>query len=150
MDVSKFLEKIDTMAKEEKDAKRRKQLLLIAAVVATVVTAGTIAYVAAPALLGAGASAATAGAGLTSSATIAAVHSAGMSQATGSALLMNNAVRLISFGLSSTMQHYKDMLASSHVAALERVAARINNSTTETEVLRWIAEAGGLNQARKK
>jgi len=147
VDVSKFLAKVDKLAKEEKDAKRRKQLLLIAAVVATVVTAGAIAYVAAPALLGAGAATATAGVGVTSSAAITAVNSAGMAQATGSSLLMKSAVGLISFGLSSSVRNKRDRLKSSGIEALKELASKITESTTEFDIERWVAAAGGWQGA---
>lgn len=143
-DISKFLEKVDKQAKEEKDAKRKKQLLLIAAAIAAVVTAGAIAYVAAPALLGAGATGAAASTGISSSAVaLNAVHSATIYQATGSALLKNSAISLISFGLNQTMQALKDRLRRDSNPALYALASRITVSTTPADVAAWVAAAGG-------
>lgn len=138
-DLSVFLAKVDKLAKEEKDAKRKKQLLIAAGVVATVVTVGAIAYVAAPALL------ATSGTAIASTSALSTVSSANVANSAGSLNLLNamhTINKIVSFGLSSTMEKYKKWCENSGWSKLEAIARKITESTTINEVKQWIKDAG--------
>lgn len=146
LDASEFLEKVDRLMKEEKNSQRKQQLFLVAAAVAAIVTAGTIA----PALIGSSGvatAAATASAGNStaaiSPAVFNAIHSAGIVHATGSSLLAHKAEKVISFGFSRSIESLRDKLKHDSNPALWALAYKVSTGTTESDIANWVSAAGG-------
>ncbi|MFA6988930.1 MAG: hypothetical protein WC197_02570 [Candidatus Gastranaerophilaceae bacterium] len=134
VDISKFLEKVDKLAKEEKDAKRKKQLLLIAAGVATLVGVGALAYIAAPAFAGTGV--------VSSAASV--VNSAGVAHSVGSSLLTGLAKSSINiaFGMCTHYMHIKEAMLASSYSPLYRHASELTDNTPLATIRDWFTEAG--------
>lgn len=138
VDLSKFLEIVNKKAQEEKNEKRKKRLLLIAGLVAAVVTAGAIAYIAAPTILASGSAASL---GTTSIATTAhAVNSATMAHASGSTSLMS----ALAFGFTKTISDLIELMRKDSNPAVRALSSKVTSSTTEKEIWDWIYAAGGL------
>jgi hypothetical protein len=149
VDISTFLEKVDKLAKEEKDEKRKKQLMLIGAAVATVVVIGAAIYfapviVAACSTGGVAGTAATATASHTAATTAAAhvVNSATVAHAGGTASLMGVVHHQIAFGLTKTMQWWKDWLAASPSKVLQSLSKSVTDRTSIATIINTITKEG--------